>query len=90
MGCAFFDYAYDGKKAPRCDGDYGLPVHVDASIHAVFNVGNLAPRISKLKGITRLVDKEVTEYVTPSKASCFLFNTFKWCGDRRRVRARYS
>ena len=19
-GCAFFDYSYEGKKAPRCDG----------------------------------------------------------------------
>ena len=71
LGCEFFDYSYDGKKAPRCEGAYGLPVHVDASIHAVFNVGNLAPRISKLKGITKLVDKEVTEYVTPSVLAAF-------------------
>ena len=71
LGCEFFDYSYDGKKAPRCTEAYGLPVHVDASIHAVFNVGNLAPRISKLKGITKLVDKEVTEYVTPSVLAAF-------------------
>ena len=50
LGCAFFDYAYDGKKAPRCESDYGLPVHVDASIHAVFNVGNLAPAHFKAQG----------------------------------------
>ena len=56
--------------------------HVDASIHAVFNVGNLASRISKLKGITALVDKEVTEYVTPS-VLLLLFNTFKAVRRRR-------
>lgn len=72
LGCDFYDYEFNGKSAPRCSEDYSLPHEVDAAVHAVFNVGNLAPKISKLQGITKLADSQTgSEYVTPSVLAAF-------------------